>query len=131
MKTIYYILIFFLSNATITLGQNNSINTVSGKTYSTTEVIGKNEYSASLVFNKSKREALITILESYFDEVQKANKKITWKKLKGEHSTKAVFFVELKNKELKIEGKNSEEPLSPSVLEKLQKIYKEVVEVIQ
>lgn len=131
MKTIFYTLIILLFSTSITFGQNNSITTGTGKAYTFAESIGKNYYAANFTFNKNKKEAIVAVLDSYFEKALQSNKKTIWKKSKGEYALEDSFFIELKNRELKIEWKNTINNTNQSIIDELKKVCKDVIDVIK
>lgn len=120
-----------LINTTISFGQKGTISTVNDKKYSFTESCSDNNYASTFAFDKKEREKIVSSLEFYFEVKEHSNNKLVWKKLKDTSNEDDVFYVELKNKKLKIEWKNMNKTTHKETIEKLKKISAEIVKSLK
>lgn len=131
MKTLYYTIIMILINSSISFGQKGTISTVNDKKYQFGETCSENNYASSFTFNKEEKEKILAVLELYFEDKVYSNNNSVWKKLKGTFTEEDIFFVELKNKKLKIEWKNKQKTSHKDTIEKLKKISAEIIESLK
>jgi hypothetical protein len=127
MKTIYYTIIMILINTTISFGQKGTISTINDKKYIFAESCSDNNYTSTFTFDKKAREKIISTLELYFEDKEHSNNKLVWKNIKNQFNEEDVFYIELKNKKLKIEWKNMNKSSHKEIIDKLKKISAEIV----
>jgi len=133
MNTIYFTTTIIFLNTFIMNAQNTRSSehakAVANDKYTFVESITNNSYASSFTFKSINKEKVQSILNKYFDGSKNSTKAMTWGNMKNEANNGDVFFIELKNKELKIEWKNNIS--HKNYINELKKISQNVVEVIK
>ena len=111
----------------LTFAQNGTANAVSNKNYMFAESYGNSNYACSITFKKEFKDSVQNILNTYFENKELFKKKIVWKKFKEDNDPNNIFYVELKQRSLKIEWKNNDKA-NIEIVEKLKKISREIIE---
>ena len=114
----------------LSFAQNGTANAVSNKNYMFAESYGNSNYACSITFKKEFKDSVHNILNTYFENKELFKKKIVWKKFKEDNDPNNIFYVELKQRTLKIEWKNNEKA-NIEIVEKLKKISAEIVNKIK
>ena len=130
MKLKKILIIMFAMITSLSFAQNGTSNAISNKSYMFAESYGNSNYACSITFKKEYKDSLNKILDTYFENKELSKKKTVWKKLKEINNSNDIFYVELKQRTLKIEWKNKKEPNS-EIVEKLKKISAEIVNKIK
>ena len=130
MKLKKLLMIMFAMITSLSIAQNGTSNAVSNKNYMFAESYGNSNYACSITFKKEYKDSLNKILESYFENKEVQKKKTVWYKHKEINNSNDIFYVELKQRTLKIEWKNKKEP-NTEIVEKLKKISAEIVNEIK
>ena len=125
MKLKEILIIMFAMITSLSFAQNGKSNAVSNKNYMFAESYGNSNYACSITFKKEYKDSLNKILDTYFENKEVQKKKTVWKKLKEINNSNDIFYVELKQRTLKIEWKNKEES-NTEIVEKLKKISSEI-----
>ena len=115
------LMIMFTMFTSLTFAQNGTANAVSNKNYMFAESYGNSNYACSITFKKEFKDSVQNILNTYFE-----NKEL-WKKFKEDNDPNNIFYVELKQRSLKIEWKNNDKA-NIEIVEKLKKISREIIE---
>ena len=121
------LMIMFTMFTSLTFAQNGTANAVSNKNYMFAESYGNSNYACSITFKKEFKDSVQNILNTYFENKELFKKKIVWKKFKEDNDPNNIFYVELKQRSLKIEWKNNEKA-NIEIVEKLKKISREIIE---
>ncbi len=110
---------------------SKSDSNVAISTYLLSESYTDNSYSASIIIKKNKKDQVVSILNKYFIEIISSEKVMNWRTLKDYAGNENIYFVELKNKGLKIEWKNELKASHIKIIDKLKKITKEIMDTIK
>ena len=120
----------FAMITSLSFAQNGTSNAISNKNYMFAESYGNSNYACSITFKKEHKDSLKKILDTYFENKELSKKKTVWYKHKEINNSNDIFYVELKQRTLKIEWKNKKEP-NTEIVEKLKKISAEIVNEIK
>lgn len=130
MKLKKILIIMFAMITSLSFAQNGTSNAISNKNYMFAESYGNSNYACSITFKKEHKDSLNKILDTYFENKELSKKKTVWYKHKEINNSNDIFYVELKQRTLKIEWKNKKEP-NTEIVEKLKKISAEIVNEIK